>query len=117
MGTWAWTATASAPTTSPPCRADGGGTHEDAPLCVLDQLDHPFVTHLMDPAASGRGNVGQAHPDPEATLLSLALGEPDGPHLGVGEGDARHGMLDGARPGVAQDGADHDAGLVDRHMG
>ena len=63
-------------------RADGGGTHEEASLPVLDQLDDPFVTHLMDPAASGRGNVGQAHPDPEATLLSLALGEPTAPTSG-----------------------------------
>lgn len=74
-----WTATASTPSTSPPCGPTGGGTDQHAALGVLDELDHSGVARQVDPAPSCGGNTGETRPDLEPTVLGLRLGVADRP--------------------------------------
>src|SRR5207248_263390 len=71
----------------------GSGADQDAAAAVLDELDEAFVADLVNPTARGRRDLRQARADVDALVAGLALGEADGGHLGVGEGDPGLGPI------------------------
>ena len=87
-GVRAWTAAASRPSTSPPYGATALAPHEDAGVGVGDDLDDAEGVVAVDPASARLLDLRHPGHDGESGVACLLLGEPDAPHLGVGEGDS-----------------------------
>ena len=103
------------PSTSPPAGPIDGRADQDAAVGVRDELDQALA-----PCGSSRGSTldmsVDADPHVAAGVAGLRLGHPDRADLRVGERHPRHGAVVGGRPVLAEDVADHDRGLVHRHV-
>src|SRR5450759_3098103 len=98
-------------------RAGEGGTDQHPALVVHDELAGTSDAGPEGGRASDRAGVHGDHPDRQAPLARLRLGEPDRAHLWVGERHPRHHVDAGAVDRVsAEDDVSGDPSLVLAHV-